>query len=242
MHFREKKRDFFVKVMFQEEIGVALGVSASCIEAVPIVREGRFESPLKMQARYLTSRTALHPRLKVPLARRQFHSRSTLHNAHPPAAPAHTGSMYFRPPRPDIYAPFHRTTLPIAPWSTAWETYTHIRFFTTSFVWHDLSRFDFYVQRVMQIPGPLRPIAFLPDVPEADILFEAGGEYYEVDTLQSWQVRYGGGFSGPDAFLRRLPHLEGLIAQFPDSTDDLYAEVCYEQHRLMEAAAQKPYN
>jgi hypothetical protein len=122
----------------------------------------------------------------------------------------------------------------------AWETYTHIRFFTTSFGWHDLSRFDFYIKCVMQVRVPLRPIAFLPDVPEADILFEAGEEYYEVNTLRSRGVRYGGGFASPDEFLRRLPHLEGLIAECPDSTDNLYAEVCYEQHRPMEATAQKP--
>ncbi|KAJ7022176.1 hypothetical protein C8F04DRAFT_1272889 [Mycena alexandri] len=146
------------------------------------------------------------------------------------------------PPRPDIYPNFHRTTLPIAPWSTAWEICGNIRFFTPSFVWHDLSEFNFFVKRVMQISGPTRPIAFLPEMPDADILFEAGGEYYEVDTVECRHVRYGGGFTSPDEFLRRLPRLKGLVEEFPDSTDDLYAEVCREQQRLKEAAAQKLYN
>ncbi|KAJ7780018.1 hypothetical protein B0H16DRAFT_729728 [Mycena metata] len=193
-----------------------------------------------MQARYFSSTRTVLPLLNTPFTHRQFHNHLTL--SAPSKASPRVAAMYVRPPRPDIYANFHRTTLPIAPWSTAWEICDNILFFTTSFMWHDLSEYDFFVKRVMQVRGPARPIAFLPDMPEADILFEAGGEYYEIDTMECRQVRYGGGFTSPDEFLRRLPHLEGLVEEFPDSTDDLYAEVCREQQRLSEAAAQKPYN
>ncbi|KAJ7729443.1 hypothetical protein B0H16DRAFT_1734198 [Mycena metata] len=162
--------------------------------------------------------------LKTALVRRQLHRSFTLHGPHlttlftPSTVSSQATSMYFRPPRPDIYTSFHRTTLPIVPWSTNWETCDTILFFTPSLGWYNLSDFDFY----------------------ADILLEAGGEYYEIDDYSF--VWYGGGFTGPDDFLRQLPHLKRLVEEFPDNEDDLYVEACREQRRLVEAAGQKLYN
>ncbi|KAJ6473760.1 hypothetical protein C8R45DRAFT_1103443 [Mycena sanguinolenta] len=135
-------------------------------------------------------------------------------------------------------ASFYRTKLDIRPLSCNWEELSDWRFFCVSPQWHDLTTSDFFIQRVCKIHDPVRPLAFLP-LPDACIAFEAGGEYFYLDTCTDFLERFGGDFASDDAFLAALtrpPGLTGTTYRFPNDTDNLYAAVWEEQEKLKQAA------
>ncbi|KAJ7874514.1 hypothetical protein B0H14DRAFT_2718009 [Mycena olivaceomarginata] len=188
-----------------------------------------------MQARYLSSTRTLLPLLNTPLARRQLY-RLILTVTRRRAAHTYTSA----PPAPDIYANFHRTTLPIAPWSTDWETCDTILFFTPSLAGTTCPTVISTSSASCRSKDPSDPSRSFLTCTRQIFCSRSGGEYYEIDDC--YFVRYGGGFTGPDDFLRQLPHLKRLVEEFPDSEDDLYFEACREQRRLVEASGQKLYN
>ncbi|KAF8181237.1 hypothetical protein K438DRAFT_2021208 [Mycena galopus ATCC 62051] len=128
---------------------------------------------------------------------------------------------------------FYRTKMNLRPFSCNWDKFDEWAFFTVPSGWHDLTEMDYYVRRVFKITGTIRPLAFL-DYYEACIAFEAGGEYYYIDTgSNDHLVHFGSDFTSDDNFLRafihRRPHpLKGTIHKFPDTTD-LYEAVWREQ-------------
>ncbi|KAF7335876.1 hypothetical protein MSAN_02324500 [Mycena sanguinolenta] len=139
------------------------------------------------------------------------------------------------------YAEFYHTTIDLGPhFSCDWPLIKRW-FFAVKHVWHDLSEMEFLVHRVAHIEGTIRPLAFVPDSPEPLVLFEAGGEYYYLNTLNDYWESYGGNFASHDAFLaafvRDHPPLRGVRYYFPEETDELYAAVCEEQEARATAAA-----
>ncbi|KAF8183211.1 hypothetical protein K438DRAFT_1766895 [Mycena galopus ATCC 62051] len=139
-------------------------------------------------------------------------------------------------PRASLY----RTKLHLRPYSCEWEHFSDWRFFCISPEWHDLANMEFFVQRVCKVRGTIRPLAFLP-FPDACIAFEAGGQYYYLDTCRDYLERFGGNFASDDEFLAAFTRrrIIGSIYRFPNDTDDLYAAVWDEQEQRKQAAAQK---
>ncbi|KAJ7157495.1 hypothetical protein C8R46DRAFT_1040480 [Mycena filopes] len=142
------------------------------------------------------------------------------------------------PPRPGaVPLTFYRSNLiDIEPWSTAWENNDQQRFFGIHDEWHDLSEFDFFVKRLMKVPGTIHPIAFHTRAIDPRILFEADNQYYEINIMDGCLVRYGAGFSSADDFLARLPRLQRVVEKFPRNCEKLYGDTAREQERLAEAA------
>lgn len=99
---------------------------------------------------------------------------------------------------------------------------------------------EFLVKRVAKVPGTIRPLAFVPNVPDPLVVFEAAGKYYYLNTAAAYLDRFGGDFESHDDFLGafiRDPPIQGARHEFPDDTDDLYAAVCREQQRKAAKAA-----
>lgn len=117
----------------------------------------------------------------------------------------------------------------IHPWSTDWDEFQSDLFAIPEH-WHDLSHADYFFKRVLGIPGSIRPIAFFPDLHDPQVLVEIRGQYYELNTMFCYVVRYGGGFSSPDEFLRLLPTLRAEQEDLTD-TNEFYAKICREQGR-----------
>ncbi|KAJ7222543.1 hypothetical protein GGX14DRAFT_429031, partial [Mycena pura] len=139
---------------------------------------------------------------------------------------------------------FYRTKIDLAPFSCDWDKFSDWHFFTVPPEWHDLTEMDFFARRVYKLPGTVRPLAYLMDTPEACIAFEAGGEYYYLDTAsRNFLVCYGGDFTSHDSFLTafihdRPCHLEGTVHKFPDNVGDL-DEVVFREQRLRKKVAKK---
>ncbi|KAF8171235.1 hypothetical protein K438DRAFT_2024117 [Mycena galopus ATCC 62051] len=138
---------------------------------------------------------------------------------------------------------FYRTKLDLHPYSCEWERFSDWRFFYISAEWHDLTRMEFFIQRVCNVRGTIRPLAFLP-VPTGDacIAFKAGGKYYYLDMYKHFLERFGGKFASDDEFLAeftRRPRITGRVYRFPDDTNKLYAAVWEEQEPRKRAAAEK---
>ncbi|KAJ6490922.1 hypothetical protein C8R45DRAFT_928754 [Mycena sanguinolenta] len=101
--------------------------------------------------------------------------------------------------------------------------------------WSDLTEMEFFVRRVMKIQGgPIRPLAFPPDHEYLCIIFEAGGNYYSLDTSNDCWEHFEGDFASDDEFLAALVGASGIRRlkwSFPDNTDDLYTAAWEEQER-----------
>ncbi|KAJ6512489.1 hypothetical protein C8R45DRAFT_960572 [Mycena sanguinolenta] len=135
-------------------------------------------------------------------------------------------------------AEFYRTQIDLGPFSCDWDHFVFSEFFTVGREWYDLTKMEFFVKRVMKIGGTIRPLAFLP-VQDPCIVFEAGGNYYFLDTCTSYVEDFGGNFASDDGFLAaftRPPRVTGKKYRFPKTTDELYAEVSKEQKRRAKAA------
>ncbi|KAJ6614050.1 hypothetical protein B0H10DRAFT_2221656 [Mycena sp. CBHHK59/15] len=130
---------------------------------------------------------------------------------------------------------FRRTAIDIAPFSSDWDDFVQSWFFTVPPDWHDLTEIDFYVKRLLKIPGAIRPLAFLRAC-DPCLVFAADGEYYYINTCTEFLERFGGDFASDDEFLARLPGLKGVLEAFPADTYKMYAAVCREQQRLAKAA------
>ncbi|KAF8181235.1 hypothetical protein K438DRAFT_1768068 [Mycena galopus ATCC 62051] len=137
---------------------------------------------------------------------------------------------------------FYRTKMNLRPFSCDWDNFDEWTFFTVPTGWHDLTEMDYYVKRVFNLPGTIRPLAFL-DYQEPCIAFEADGEYYYIDTASNEHLaHFGSNFTSDDHFLRAFIHgrphpVRGTIHEFPD-TSDLYAAVWREQE-LRQKTAEK---
>ncbi|KAJ7207163.1 hypothetical protein GGX14DRAFT_698292 [Mycena pura] len=140
--------------------------------------------------------------------------------------------------RRNICANFYRTKIDIAPFSCDWDKWSEYGVFLLGPGWHDLTEFDFYVKRLLNIPGTPHPLAFLPYGPDPCVVFEASGEYYFLNLCKDYLERFGGDFASDDDFLARLPHATGKRKWLPKNTEKkkLYDRVCREQQRLAEAA------
>ncbi|KAF7368107.1 hypothetical protein MSAN_00876900 [Mycena sanguinolenta] len=105
--------------------------------------------------------------------------------------------------------------------------------------WYDLSEVEFFVQRVMKIQGTIRPLAFLPESQYLCIVFEAGSNYYSLDTCNDCWKDFGGDFASDDEFLVAFTgpaRVSGKKYYFPDDTNELYAAVCEEQQKAVKKA------
>ncbi|KAF7336466.1 hypothetical protein MSAN_02300800 [Mycena sanguinolenta] len=128
---------------------------------------------------------------------------------------------------------FYRTSIDLDPFSCDWDHFPFRRFFNVSSDWYDLTEMEFFVKRVANIQGTIRPLAYLP-ICDPCIIFEAGRKYYCLNTCTDYFEYFGGDFASDDRFLAALngdPPIRGTIHDFPDNIDDLYRAVCREQRQ-----------
>ncbi|KAJ7062229.1 hypothetical protein C8F01DRAFT_127054 [Mycena amicta] len=154
---------------------------------------------------------------------------------------AYTSKTSTRPRRKrPRFAELYRTTLDLHPYSCEWESWEHRRFLDVNSDWHDLSDMEFFVRRVGNVFGTIRPLAFLKAV-QPCVAFEVASRYYWLNTKSNFLERFGGRWRSHDAFLAALtstqpPVLKGAVHEFPPDVDVMYAVVCKEQKRKRRAA------
>ncbi|KAJ7047785.1 hypothetical protein C8F04DRAFT_1060114, partial [Mycena alexandri] len=138
------------------------------------------------------------------------------------------------------FAEPYRTDLDLNVFSCNWDKWNSSYFIDIDPSWHDLSMMEFFVKRVAKVPGTIRPLAFVPNVPDPCVAFEAAGKYYYLNTAADYLERFGGGWESHDAFLAaftRKPSIKGAVHEFPDDTEDLFGAVYMEQNRKAAKAA-----
>ncbi|KAJ7222273.1 hypothetical protein GGX14DRAFT_428365 [Mycena pura] len=182
-------------------------------------------------------RTPFHPQ-NLPFRYSQItRSLSTVLQTSTSAQPANKKKTRRKRER---FAELYRTKLDLNLCSCDWEDWHDHTFLEVPPEWHDLTLIEFFVKRVAKVPGIIRPLAYVPDVPDACVAFEAAGKYYYLNTAADYLERFGGGFFSHDDFLAaftRDPPIKGVMHQFPPDIDELYAAVCKEQKRRMAKAA-----
>ncbi|KAJ7716853.1 hypothetical protein B0H16DRAFT_1612692 [Mycena metata] len=180
----------------------------------------------------------LHPSLIAPRVSIGTRCLSTVSQTRPFAQPADKSEKKTRRKRERFAEPY-RTDLDIHPLSCDWETWNS-DFLDIGPWWHDLTLMEFYIKRVAKVPGTIRPLAFVPNVPDAGVAFEAAGKYYYVNTAASYLDRFGSEFDSHDEFLAGLirdPPIKGARHEFPNDTEELYYAVCMEQEGKAAKAA-----
>ncbi|KAJ7023598.1 hypothetical protein C8F04DRAFT_1304847 [Mycena alexandri] len=172
-------------------------------------------------------------RSPVSLRRIDIRSLSTVSQSTPSIQPADKPEKRTRRKRERFAEPY-RTNLDIDPFSCDWDSWDDYNFLEVHPEWHDLTMMEFFVKRVAKVPGTIRPLTFVPGVPDPCVAFEAAGKYYYLNTMLDYLDRFGGGFKSHDAFLTaftRNPPIEGAHHQFPRDTKQLYGAVWKEQDR-----------
>ncbi|KAJ6503576.1 hypothetical protein C8R45DRAFT_973277 [Mycena sanguinolenta] len=133
---------------------------------------------------------------------------------------------------------FYRTNVDLDPFSCKWEDFPFWSFFRVRPSWHDLSEIDFFVRKVWNIQGTIRPLAYLP-ICDPCIVFEADGQYYYLDTCSDYLDHFGGNFASDDEFLATFKGpqpLYGTSHPFPKDMRVMYATVWEEQEQRKKAA------
>ncbi|KAJ7718266.1 hypothetical protein B0H16DRAFT_1700727 [Mycena metata] len=115
------------------------------------------------------------------------------------------------------FAEPYRADIDLDVFSCSWEKWNSSYFIDIRPSWHDLSLMEFFVKRVAKVPGTIRPLAFVPNVPDPLVVFEAAGKYYYLNTAADYLERFGGGWESHDVFLAaftRKPSIKGAVHEF----------------------------
>ncbi|KAJ7194242.1 hypothetical protein GGX14DRAFT_404866 [Mycena pura] len=133
------------------------------------------------------------------------------------------------------FAELYHTKLDLNLCLCDWEDWHDQMFLEVPLEWHDLTLMEFFIKRIAKVPGIICPLAYVPDVLDACVTFEATGKYYYLNTAADYLEHFGGGFYSHDDFLAAFtqdPPIKGTVHHFPCDMEELYAAVWEEQKRL----------
>ncbi|KAJ6490850.1 hypothetical protein C8R45DRAFT_928681 [Mycena sanguinolenta] len=106
--------------------------------------------------------------------------------------------------------------------------------------WDEFQFWPLFTVRLLIQGGLIPPLVFPPDYHYFCMVFEAGGNYYSLDTCNDCCEHFQGDFASDDEFLAALVSASGIRRlkwSFPDDTGDLYAAAWEEQERKAAEAA-----